>query len=99
MKHLLRVSEPDIRAGIRTPEFIGLMDFEAGRARQYYKESRPLLDLVHRGSRASLGALISIYSRLLDRIERSNYDVFARRISLPAAEKTWIAVRALWGVK
>ena len=54
---------------MRTPEFIELMDFEAGRARAYYKESQPLLDLVDRGSRASLGALISIYSRLLDRIE------------------------------
>jgi phytoene synthase len=89
------VTEDDIRAGLRTPEFIELMDFEAGRARQYYKESQPLLAMVHRGSRASLGALISIYSRLLDRIERSNYDVFTRRISLPAAEKSWIVVKAL----
>ena len=55
-----------------------------------------MLDLVDRGSRASLGALISIYSRLLDRIERSNYDVFTRRISLPAWEKSWIVLRALW---
>ena len=62
------------------------MDFEATRARQYYRESRPLLKLIHPKSRASLAALISIYSRLLDRIERSNYDVFSRRISLPAAE-------------
>jgi phytoene synthase len=92
-----RVSEEDIRGGVRTPEFIDLMDFEAGRARDYYKQSRPLLDLVHRPSRASLSALISIYSRLLHRIERSNYDVFARRISLSAAEKSWIAVRAVWG--
>ncbi|HXM41659.1 MAG TPA: phytoene/squalene synthase family protein [Bryobacteraceae bacterium] len=90
-----RVTEDDIRAGVRTPEFIDLMDFEAGRARQYYKESQPLLGLVHRRSRASLGALIAIYSRLLDRIERSNYDVFTRRISLPAWEKCWIVLRAL----
>jgi phytoene/squalene synthetase len=33
----------------------------------------------------------------LDRIERSNYDVFTRRISLPAWEKSWIAIRALSG--
>jgi phytoene synthase len=92
-----RVTEDDIRAGLRTPEFIDLMDFEAGRARQYYKESQPLLALVDRRSRASLAALISIYSRLLDRIERSNYDVFTRRISLPAWEKSWIAIRALSG--
>jgi phytoene synthase len=89
-----RVTEDDIRGGMRTPEFIDMMDFEAGRARRYYKESRPLLSMVDRNSRASLAALISIYSRLLDRIERSNYDVFTRRISLPAWEKSWIALRA-----
>lgn len=89
------VPEDDLRAGLRTPEFIELMDFEAARARQYYKESQPLVNLVHRRSRKSLSALISIYSRLLDRIERSNYDVFARRISLPAAEKSWIVLKAL----
>lgn len=92
-----RVSGDDIRNGLRTPEFIDLMDFEATRARQYYRESRPLLKLIHPKSRASLAALISIYSRLLDRIERSNYDVFSRRISLPAAEKCWIALRAFGG--
>ena len=87
--------EEDIRSGMRAPEFIDLMDFEAGRARQYYRESQPLLGLVDHRSRASLAALISIYSRLLDRIERSNYDVFTRRISLPAWEKSWIVLRSL----
>jgi len=90
-----RVGEDDLRAGIRTPEFIDMMDFEAGRARGYYKESQPLLALVRRRSRASLAALVAIYSRLLDRIERSNYDVFTRRISLSAAEKSWIVAKAL----
>jgi phytoene/squalene synthetase len=54
----------------------------------------PLLDLVHPSSRSSLQALISIYSRLLQRIEASNYDVFARRISLSAVEKSWLVFRA-----
>ena len=90
-----RVREEDIRGAMRTPEFIDLMDFETDRARRCYKESQPLLGLVARRSRRSLAALISIYSRLLDRIERSNYDVFTRRISLSAAEKSWIVVKAL----
>ncbi len=75
--------------------FIELMRFEAARARSYYDQSWPLLDLVQRGSRASLWALMSIYSRLLERIERSNYDVLDRRISLPAWEKLSIVGRAL----
>jgi 15-cis-phytoene synthase len=90
------VTEDDIRAGMRTPEFIELMDFEAGRARQYYAASRPLLGMVDRSSARALAALIAIYSRLLDRIERTNYDVFARRISLSAAEKCGVVFKALW---
>jgi len=91
------VTEQDIQAGLRTPGFLDLMDFEATRARQYYQESQPLLNLIDRRSRASLRALISIYARLLDRIERSNYDVFSRRISLSGWEKSRIVLRALAG--
>ncbi len=91
------VSEDDLRAGRRDEAFLRLMRFEAARARRYYDESLPLLDLIHRRSRASLEALITIYSRLLERIERTNYDVFARRVRLSAVEKSWIVVRALVG--
>jgi phytoene synthase len=74
-----------------------LMQFEAGRARAYYKESAPLLDLVHPRSRSSLWALISIYSRLLQRIEDTGYDVFSRRVRLSLFEKSWIVMRAMVG--
>jgi phytoene synthase len=91
------VSEDDFRAGRRTPEFLRLMQFEASRARSYYNESQPLLDLIHPRSRPSLWALIHIYSSLLERIERTGYDVFKRRIRLSAFEKSRIILRALWG--
>ncbi len=89
------VTEEDLRAGKRDQAFLKLMRFEAARARSYYNESAPLLDLIHQRSRPSLWALIAIYSRLLERIERSNYDVFARRVRLPLWEKSWIVMRAL----
>jgi phytoene synthase len=91
------VTEEDLKAGRRDERFLGLMQFEAARARKYYDESRPLLDLVHPRSRSSLAALVTIYSRLLERIERTEYDVFARRVRLSAMEKSWIVVRALVG--
>jgi phytoene synthase len=75
--------------------FVRLMQFEAQRAREYYDASRPLVELVAQRSRPSLWALMQIYSRLLDRIERSKYDVLERRIRLPWWEKLMIAGRAL----
>jgi len=70
------------------------MQFQAARARAYYDESGPLIGLVDKRSRSGLRALITIYSRLLERIEECNYDVFSRRVSLSPAEKCWIAARA-----
>jgi phytoene synthase len=74
--------------------FVRLMRFEAQRAHDYYQQSQPLIDLIHKRSRPSLWALIQIYRRLLDRIEHSNFDVLERRISLPAWEKLSIVARA-----
>jgi len=72
-----------------------LMRFEAGRARTYYEEAAPLVDLVEAPSRASLWALIRIYRRLLGRIEQSDFDVLRRRVRVPSWEKLTILVEAL----
>jgi phytoene synthase len=89
------VGEEDLRSGNRSESFLRLMRFEAARARAYYDESMPLLDLVHPRSRPSLWALIAIYSRLLERIEATNYDVFSRRVRLSSLEKSRILVQAV----
>lgn len=91
------VTRDDLRAGNRNDAFLDLMRFEAARARKYYDESAPLLDLIHPRSRPSLWALIAIYSRLLERIEATNYDVFRRRVRLSTIEKGWIVARAMVG--
>jgi phytoene synthase len=89
------VTEDDLLTGNGNQAFLRMMRFEAARARAYYNESLPLLDLIHPRSRPSLWAMVTIYSSLLDRIERSNYDVFRRRVRLSLIEKSWIVVRAL----
>jgi phytoene synthase len=77
-----------------TKHFRDLMEFEAKRAREYYRESAPLIELIHPESQASLRALIGIYSRLLDRIVASNFDVLARRVRVPTWEKAWIVAKS-----
>lgn len=88
------VTPQDVLRAARSEPLVRLMRHEAGRARGYYSEAAPLVEMVHPESRASLWALIEIYRRVLERIERSDYDVFSRRIRLPALEKCWIAARA-----
>ena len=91
------VDARDLAEGKRTDEFVDLMEFEAHRARAYYTEAEPLVDMVDPHSRASLWALIEIYSRLLGRIEKTNYDVLSHRVELSGREKLRIIMRAAVG--
>jgi phytoene synthase len=67
-----------------------LMEMEAARAHKYYAAADGLLPLIAPDSRAALWVLVKIYRRLLERIRNSHYEVFSRRISVPAWEKLWI---------
>ena len=84
----------DLQTGKRSQNFLQLMGFETERTRAYYRESMPLIGLVHPPSRRALSALIAIYAKLLERIEQAHYDVFSRRVSLSPLEKSWIVLRA-----
>jgi phytoene synthase len=88
------VSRTELGGATLSPALKQLLEFEAGRARQYYRESAPLVAMIRPESRASLRALIGIYSTLLDRIQASGYDVLSRRIRVPTVEKIWILFRS-----
>ncbi len=75
--------------------FIALMDYEVGRAREWFDRGLQLLDLIDGRSGACVGAMTGIYRRILDRIERDPETVLRRRVSLPSWEKTWVAFRSL----
>ena len=91
------VTPEDLKGARRTEKFGRLMEFETERARVYYQESSPLLGMVEADSHRSLWALIAIYSRLLEHIHASPYDVLQHRISLSPGEKLWIVLRAIVG--
>jgi phytoene synthase len=59
----------------------------ARRADNYYRSAKRLLPLIDRESRPALRVLVSIYYALLKRIQRADYDVFSRRVSVPTWQK------------
>jgi len=87
------VKPEELAGSALSPALRNLLAFEADRAREYYRESQPLIKMVSSSSRASLKALIGIYSRLLQRISNSGYEVLAVRVRVPAWEKIWILAR------
>ena len=60
------------------------------RAERYYASADALMPLIDKESRPALGVLVAIYHALLKRIERTDYDVFSRRASVPTIEKLMI---------
>lgn len=74
-----------------------LLEFEAQRARAYYRAADELLPLIDGDSRAALWVLATIYRTLLDRIEAKGYDVFTERISVSGSAKLAILLRGIAG--
>jgi 15-cis-phytoene synthase len=62
----------------------------AERARKYYRSAEELLPFISSDSRPALRVLVKIYSRVLDKIEEKNYDVFSARVQVPTYQKLWI---------
>ena len=88
-------SEDQLGNGVYNEAFVELLRFQAQRARSYFRSGYRLLPYLSRRSRSCPAALGAIYSRVLDRIEDSGYDVLGeRRIALSGSEKARIAAKA-----
>ncbi len=74
---------------------IALIRFEAERAEDWFDDGLRLLELLDRRSVACVQAMTGIYRRILDRILLDPAAVTRGRISLSAAEKSWVAARSL----
>ena len=64
-----------------------LLEEVASRAEKYYESAQLLLPLIDSESRPAMWVLVRIYNALLKRIERADYDVFSKRVSVPTVEK------------
>ena len=88
-------TEEHLEAGVRNDAFVQLLRFQGERAREYFRSGFRLLPYLSRRSRACPAVLGAIYSRVLDRIEASEYDVLGeQRIALSTSEKARITAKA-----
>lgn len=89
------VSEEQIAAGEMSENFIDLMRFQIARARDFYRTGEKGIRLLEKDSRFTVLLAARIYSRILDEIERQNYDVFSRRASTTFSQKI-ISLPKIW---
>jgi phytoene synthase len=76
-------------------KFRDLMAYQVERTRSYFARSDPIYQRLHRGSRCCPRLLRTMYSEILDCIERAGYDVFKFRPRLSRWRKVWLA-GSLW---
>jgi 15-cis-phytoene synthase len=94
-----RVSEAEILNGVYGAGFRGLIEFQAERARHYYRNAEQALADEDRGSMLPAEGMRLIYLSLLERIARDCYRVLDRRISLSAPRKLYLVGRAWAGTR
>ena len=95
------IHESDIAEGKITKRWRQFMRFQIQRARDLYEESWAGVKLLEPEGRLAIGAASTLYSSILDEIEKNDYNVFSKRASLSLLEKLkrvpalWLKVRNL----
>jgi phytoene synthase len=79
------IREADIAEGRVTEPWRQFMQFQIERTRQLYSESWAGIKMLEREGQRAVGAAYVFYQGILDEIEKNDYDVFSRRLSL----STW----------
>jgi phytoene synthase len=75
---------------LSTPDaarFRPLLALEADRARDFYHAGEKLIPYISEDSQPALWVLVTIYSKLLEKIAARQYDVFSGKVSLTVSEK------------
>lgn len=91
-----QVSEKDIHMCLKSDGFVSLMKFEINRARALYAMADDGIERLPRASRSGVRLARVLYSRILDRIEERDYDVFSARVRTSKAEKLAVAASLLF---
>lgn len=89
------VTETQIFDGAANENFRALIRFEIERARFYYVEAEKGIAFLHKEARLPVLSASRLYARILDEIEKLNYDVFVSRAHTTRAQKIF-ALPKLW---
>jgi phytoene synthase len=90
-----KVSEAQILDNKYNESFVDLMKFQVERARQYYAKGEEGIPLLEKDSRFTVLLASRIYSKILDVIEKQNYNVFNRRAHTSKRQK-FLAIPKIW---
>jgi len=81
------LTEEEFLSGRQSTKMKELIRFQIERARFFYDRAEPGIEMLERDSRLPVYLASRNYSRILDKVEENNYDVFSERAYLNSTEK------------
>jgi phytoene synthase len=81
----------------RNEAFRKLMRLQVERIHGYFQKAEPGLALLDARGRFAMRVAFDLQRQTLRQIERSDFNVFRRRASVPAVERAWITARSMAG--
>lgn len=88
-------SEAELLSGVRNEAFLALMSFQTQRARDFYRNAAAVLPPEDRRSMVAAEIMASVYSTLLNRIERDGFRVFEKEYRLNRVQKAALVAQQL----
>jgi phytoene synthase len=95
------VKESQILAGEMNENFVEMMNFQIERARKYYTKAEQGIPFLEKDTRFTVLLAARLYSKILNQIEKQNYNVFSKRAHINFRQKVfsipniWIQARGL----
>jgi 15-cis-phytoene synthase len=89
------VTVAQLRDGVVDEGFRGLMRFETARARALYATAAQGIRLLHPRARRAVETALRLYAGILDEIERADYRVLDRRVSVSPPRRVALLAGAL----
>lgn len=84
---LFNYTEADLFNGVVDDRWRELMRFQIQRARKFYAQAECGISRLNPDARFPVWAALMLYSKILDAIERNQYDVFRQRAYVPGFRK------------
>jgi phytoene synthase len=87
------VLESDLMEKKMTSGFVELMRFQVQRGKNLYHRAEPLLGMIESDTRRCTCLMGAVYYRVLQKIEKRDYNIFAGRVSLSLPSKLGLVAR------
>jgi phytoene synthase len=89
------VTRAHLERRVATPHLKSLIRYEVSVARDHYRRAAPGIPLLNPGSQACMRTAFRLYGGILDEVEAADYDVFARRATVPNRRRVAVALQSL----